>query len=254
MPAGRSTSTRADPASERELLLVRAEAEADRRNFDAAGADARDVLERAMADGDHRHEADARRRLGRLPRCRASSSTRRELDLAIDLARSIGDERRLADTLRARGFAEVFGGSLGDARAYLDGAMEIYHEIGDEQGHAWTHQNLAWVAFQSGDFADAERQLVEANQRFAELGDANGVSWAQGLQAWVMYFQRRFDEAEALAASVEGEAKRLGNSWASLMMQTLLANLRLWTGRLSEAERWPSAPRRASASSTIDTG
>ena len=228
---------RADPASERELLLVRAEAEADRRNFDAAGADARDVLERAMADGDHRHEADARRRLGQIAEMQGELvEARRELDLAIDLARSIGDERRLADTLRARGFAEVFGGSLDDARAYLDGAMEIYHEIDDERGHAWTHQNLAWVAFQSGDFADAERQLVEANQRFAELGDANGVSWAQGLQAWVMYFQRRFDEAEALAASVEGEGRRLGNSWASLMMQTLLANLRLWTGRLSEAE------------------
>ena len=79
--------------------------------------------------------------------------------MAIDLARSLGDDRRLADTLRARGFAEVFGGSLDDARAYLDGAMEIYHEIDDERGHAWTHQNLAWVAFQSGDFADAEQQL-----------------------------------------------------------------------------------------------
>ena len=72
-----------------------------------------------------------------LPRCRARLvEARRELDLAIDLARSIGDERRLADTLRAREFAEVFGGSLDDARAYLDGAMEIYHEIDDERGHA----------------------------------------------------------------------------------------------------------------------
>ena len=30
--------------------------------------------------------------------------------LAIDLARTLGDDRRLADTLRAWGFAEVFGG------------------------------------------------------------------------------------------------------------------------------------------------
>ena len=228
----------ADPASERELLLVRAEAEADRRNFAAATADATDVLERAVADGDHRHEADARRRLGQIAEMQGElAKARRELDQAIELARALGDDRRLADTLRARGFAEVFGGSLDDARAFLDGAMEIYHEIDDERGHAWTHQNLAWVAFQSGDFADAEQQLVEANQRFAELGDASGMSWAQGLQAWVMYFQRRFEEAEALAAAVEGEGRRLGNSWASLMMQTLLANLRLWTGRLADAEQ-----------------
>ena len=81
------------------------------------------------------------------------------------------------------------------------------------------------------------------------------MSWAQGLQAWVMYFQRRFDEAEALAASVEGEGRRLGNSWASLMMQTLMANLRLWTGRLADAEQLAErALRRASASSTTATG
>ena len=50
-----------------------------------------------------------------------------------------------------------------------------------------------------------------------------------------MYFQRRFGEPGARRVG-RGEGRRLGNSWASLMMQTLLANLRLWTGRLSEAE------------------
>ena len=61
--------------------------------------------------------------------------------------------------------------------------------------------------------------------------------WADGLLAWVFYFQRRFDEAEALATTVEGDARRRADSWAGLMMQTLLANLRLWTGRLAEAEQ-----------------
>ena len=52
------------------------------------------------------------------------------------------------------------------------------------------------------------------------------------------YFQRRFDEAEALASAVISEARRWGDTWAVLMMQTLLANLRLWTGRLAEAEQF----------------
>ena len=55
--------------------------------------------------------------------------------------------------------------------------------------------------------------------------------------AWVSYFQRRFDDAEALALSVEADARRWGDTWPALMMQTLLANLRLWTGRLAEAEQ-----------------
>ena len=109
----------------------------------------------------------------------------------------------MADSLRARGFAEAFGGSVPVGRAHLDEAMEIYHEIDDERGHAWAHQSLAWVAFQSGDFDEAETQLPEAEQRFEAFGDHSGVSWAAGLRAWVSYFLRRFDEAQELAMAVE---------------------------------------------------
>ena len=165
-------------------------------------------------------------------------TSRDQLEAAIEIFREIGDRRRLADSLRARGFAEAFGGSLPVGRAHLDEAMEIYHDIDDERGHAWAHQNLAWVAFQGGDFNEAEVQLAEAQQRFQELGDHTGVSWAAGLQAWVSYFQRRFDEAEELALAVESDARRWGDPWATLMMQTLLANLRLWTGRLADAEQF----------------
>jgi class 3 adenylate cyclase/tetratricopeptide (TPR) repeat protein len=228
----------ADPAMERALLLVRAEAELERRNFAQASADAGEVLAAALAAGDRLDEGEARRRLGSVAQMQGDLPTaRRELGAAVDLFRGSGDERRLANALRARGFAEVFGGSLDEARHLLGEAMDIYHRIDDERGHAWTHQNLAWVAFQGGDFADAEVQLAEAKARFEELGDANGVMWADGLMAYVLYFQRRFDEAEAMAVRVEADARRWADTWASLMMQTLLANLRLWTGRLAEAEQ-----------------
>jgi tetratricopeptide (TPR) repeat protein len=227
-----------DPVDERWLLLARADAEAERRHFPQALADAEEVLAGAVAAGDPIQEGEARRRLGSIAQLQGDLATaRRELGAAVELFRSVGDDVRLAGALRARGFAEVFGGSLDDARWLLGEAMELYHRIDDERGHAWTHQNLAWVSFSSGAYDDAERDLTEAKQRFRELGDANGVLWADGLMAWILYFQRRFDEAEALATSVEGDARRRGQTWAGLMMQTLLANLRLWTGRLAEAEQ-----------------
>ena len=228
----------ADPSTERKLLLVRASAELEQRRFAEASADAQRVLDGALADDDTVQEGSARRRLGTIAQMQGDLPTaRRELAAAVELFRTVGDERRLANALRTRGFAEVFGGSLDDARAYLGEAMEIFHAINDERGHAWTHQNLAWVAFQSGDFDDAEVQLIEARERFENLGDRTGMSWAEGLQAWVSYFQRRFDDAEELALSVEADARRWGDTWPALMMQTLLANLRLWTGRLAEAEQ-----------------
>ncbi|MGI9052567.1 MAG: tetratricopeptide repeat protein, partial [Ilumatobacteraceae bacterium] len=229
---------RADAATERRLLLIRATALIEQRRFAGATSDARAVLEAALADGDPVHEGEARRRLGTLAQLQGDLVTaRRELDAAVETFRQLGDDHRLANALRSRGFAEAFGGSLLDARVYLDQAMTMFKEVDDERGHAWTHQNLAWVAFQAGDFNDAEVQLVEARERFEELGDHTGVAWAAGLQAWVWYFQRRFDEAEELALQVEADARRWGDRWPMLMMQTLLANLRLWTGRLAEAEQ-----------------
>ena len=181
-PAGRSTCHPRDPEVERGLLLVRAEAELERRKFAEAVADAEEVLAGALG---RRRRASTRARPAAAsaasPRCRATcrrrgASSARPSTCSARPATSAG----LANALRARGFAEVFGGSLDDARWLLDEAMDIYHRIDDERGHAWTHQNLAWVAFQAGDFADAEVQLAEAKERFEALGDANGVIWADG--------------------------------------------------------------------------
>ena len=229
----------ADPSVERWLLLIRAEGEGERRNIAQAVADAEEVLSGALAAGDTVQEGEARQRLGAVAQLQGDLTTaRRELGAAVDLFRAAGDERRLAGALRARGFAEVFGGSLDEARWLLGEAMEMYQHLDDERGHAWTHQNLAWVSFSAGAYEEAERELEEARRRFCDLGDANGVLWADGLLAWVCYFQRRFDDAEALATAVEGDARRRADSWAGLMMLTLLANLRLWTGRLAEAEQF----------------
>ena len=229
----------ADAFTERELLLVRCTAETEQRALAEATSDAERVLESALADRHRVHEGEARRRIGTIAHMQGDlPSARRELDAAMAVFSELDEPGRLAHALRERGFAECFGGSLPSARAYLDQAMQIYHDIDDARGHAWTHQRLAWVAFQAGDFADAERELLEAEEIFEELGDRGGVSWAAGLRAWVAYFQRRFDEAEALALSVESESRRWGDSWPSLMMQTLLANMRLWTGRLADAEQF----------------
>jgi len=236
--AGRALALcQADPDTERELLLIRATAEIDMRQFPAANADARNALQSALADDDELAEGEARRRLGTVAHMQGDLSTsRRQLDAAVDIFRRAGDDKRLANALRARGFAEVFGGSIPAARTYLGEAMSLFGTLGDERGQAWVGHNLAWAAFQGGDFADAETLLGESRRRFDRLGDRVGGHWAEGLLAYVTYFQRRFDEAEALASAVISDAKRWGDSWALLMMQTLMANMRLWTGRIAESE------------------
>jgi len=226
-----------DAVLARELLLLRALAQVERRSVELARADALDALEAALAAGDRRHEATARRLLGILHQRDGNlPAARRELGASVDIFRELGDDIELSASLRERGLAEVFGGSLNDADWLLGEAEGLSERMGDRRGQAWVRQHQAWVAFLSGDTELAERRLLTAAQEFDLLGDGAGRGWASGLLAYVRYYQGRFDEAEALATKVRAESAALGDPWAPAMMDSLVAAIRLWTTRFSEAE------------------
>ena len=239
----RRQSTRAldlgpsDSAIARELLLLRAQAQAERRAVGPALADAEDALDAALSAGDRRQEGIARRLLGILhQRDGDLAGARRELGSSVDIFRDSGDDVELAASLRERGLAEVFGGSLRDAEWLLGEAEELTERMHDIRGRAWVRQHQAWVAFLSGDAALAETRLLTAAQEFDLLGDRFGRGWAAGLLAYVRFYQRRFEEAEALAVEVRRDSMELGDPWAPAMMDSLIAAIRLWSSRFVEAE------------------
>ncbi len=226
-----------DAAIARELLLLRAQAEAERRVVAPALADTEDALEAAVAADDRRHEGIARRLLGILhQRDGDLAGARTELGASVDIFRELGDDAELASSLRERGLAEVFGGSLGDAEWLLGEAEALTERMQDLRGRAWVRQHQAWVAFLSGDAALAESRLLTAAQEFDLLGDRFGRGWAAGLLAYVRFFQRRFEEAEALAVEVRRDSLELGDPWAPAMMDSLIAAIRLWSSQFVEAE------------------
>ncbi len=226
-----------DAVVARELLLLRAQAQAERRVVGPALADAEDALEAAVAAGDRRQEGVARRLLGILhQRDGDLAGARSELGASVDIFRELGDDTELAASLRERGLAEVFGGSLGDAEWLLGEAEALTERLHDLRGRAWVRQHQAWVAFLSGDAALAESRLLTAAQEFDLLGDRFGRSWAAGLLAYVRFYQRRFEEAEALAVEVRRDSLELGDPWAPAMMDSLIAAIRLWSSRFVEAE------------------
>jgi class 3 adenylate cyclase/tetratricopeptide (TPR) repeat protein len=226
-----------DAVVARELLLLRAQAQAERRMVAAARADAEDALDAATSAGDRRQEGIARRLLGILhQRDGDLAGARRELGASVDIFRESADDSELASSLRERGLAEVFGGSLGDAEWLLGEAEALTERMNDVRGRAWVRQHQAWVAFLSGDAELAESRLLTAAQEFDLLGDRFGHGWAVGLLAYVRFYQRRFEEAEALAVEVRRNSMELGDPWAPAMMDSLIAAIRLWTSHFVEAE------------------
>ena len=161
-PAVRSTCSRADAVTERELLLVRCTAETERRAF-------------AEADVGCRTSARERaRRPSRGARGRGAPSHRHDRSHAGRPVRRPA-RARLGDRALFRRLDEPAGSPMRCASAASPRCSavrcrrpaptstrrwQIYHDIDDARGHAWTHQRLAWVAFQAGDFADAEQRAA----------------------------------------------------------------------------------------------
>jgi len=221
-----------------QLQLLRAEALVEQRSYAAARADIDTVLAYATEYEDLALEAESRRLLGSLHHLEGHLELGRvELGAAVELLRTTDTPDRLARALRARGFIELFGGSLVDAEWFFGEADAIYRSLEDQRGMAWIEQHRAWISFLSGDLDEAHARLHHAAETLGRLGDRNGVGWAFGLLAFVEFFQRHFDEAEALAETVSHDADERGDDWAAGMMQTLLANMRLWQGKLDDAVR-----------------
>ncbi|MEY2581205.1 MAG: hypothetical protein QOE09_1054 [Ilumatobacteraceae bacterium] len=219
-----------------QLQLIRAGALLELREFDAARTDLDSALASSSQRGDVAAEGDAHRLLGTMHHAAGRiEEARLELGQAVDLLRTVDRPDRLARALRARGFIELFGGSLVDAEWFFGEADTLYRLLEDQRGLAWLEQHRAWISFLSGDMSLARDRLNHAADALDKLGDRNGVGWAFGLLAFVEFFERHFAEAEALAELVIREADQRGDEWAVGMMQTLLADLRLWQGDLGEA-------------------
>jgi len=220
-----------------DVLLIRARAHSERRQNGPARVDATDVLDVAVANGDQRREAIARRLIGVVAQQQGELDVAREqLTVSVDLLRELGDRHELTTSLSDRGFVEVFGGSLDDAERILGEAEAMAEELDDSRRLAWIRQHQAWVAFLAGDTGLAEQRLITSSGLFDDLGDRTGTGWAMGLLAYVRFFERRFADAEEMASTVRRDAVELGELWAPAMMDSLMASIRLWTGRFTEAE------------------
>ena len=232
------------PADLAHLHLVRATAYIEQRAFAEATADIDALQGIAEALHDVTIEAEAHRLRGSLSQVAGRiDDARRELGEAVDLLRGVERPELLARALRIRGYVEMFGGSLSEAEWYFGEADGLFTELGDERGSAYIEQHRAWISFLSGDLPTARERLNHSAETHSRLGDRNGVGWAFGLLAFVEFFEGRFAEAEELAAIVGTEAEQRGDVWAASMMDTLLADLRLWQGKLEDAANFADKAR-----------
>ena len=151
---------------------------------------------------------------------------------AVEAWVTLGDIHGEAEAVRARGRVSMFAGQTVAAEAELAEALALYREAGDRRGEAWSLQNLATISFFKGDAAKAEERLGRAEVTFRELGDFGGLNWTFAVLAWVRFMQGNREEAERLALEQLPESETTGNRWVTAILQMLLGNIALWSGRV----------------------
>jgi len=223
-----------DDATRLRLLLGRARAAAEQRDLADAQRDVDAVL--LGADDDTHACADAMTLLADIQTMEGDYVAAREtIEVAISKWRALRDVHGEAEAIRVRGRNSMFSGDMGAAEADLAQALARYQEAGDRRGEAWALQNLATISFFRGDALTAEKRLSRAEATFRDLGDFGGLNWTFAVLAWVRFMQGQRDEAERLALAQLPESEATGNRWVTAILQILLGNLALWSGRASTA-------------------
>ena len=219
-----------DDTTRLRLLLGRARSAAEQREIGGARRDVDIVL--TAADEESRAHAEALTLLADLQTMEGDYPSALEtVEGAIAAWRVLGDVHGEAEAIRARGRTSMFSGSMAKAEADLVEALARYRDAGDRRGEAWALQNLATISFFQGDAPKAEERLGRAEATFRDLGDYGGLNWTFAVLAWVRFMQGRRDDAELLALEQLPESETTGNRWVTAILQMLLGNIALWSGR-----------------------
>ncbi len=129
---------------------------------------------------------------------------------ALELAREVGDERLLTDTLNAAAVGAMNSGEFDRADRFFTEALDLSRKLGDEFNEARVLGNLGEVARQRGDLKTAEARYEQAlhHQRrtgWGQLGAYNllNLGLLSRQRENVTGAFERYKEALALAHSLE---------------------------------------------------
>ena len=228
---------RRSPSPERwRALLGRGRAAVQRRHLDAARDDLLAVLAEATEAGELRPQAEALTLLGDGGDDAARTTSPRRRSARRSSAGASSTTRRAAPTCCA-GSACRTSSAATSSRPSGSSPRRSARSARRAASGARRGRCRTWRGSRSRT-ATSRTPRTGSRSRptsFGELGDWGGLSWAYGLLAFVRYNQGRLEEAAALAEHIAIEGRETGNRWAVGMMDVLLANVALWSGRMSES-------------------
>ncbi len=144
--------------------------------FEDARADMQTVLDVARERHDTSQEWEALLEIGRLWSESDYGCAGKYVQAALELARSLGDDRKIAHSLNRSGNWHINIGEPGRARGDHEEALAIFERLNDDAGLAETLDLLGMAKYLSADFSGSAASFRQSIQMFRERGDNRGLS------------------------------------------------------------------------------
>jgi tetratricopeptide (TPR) repeat protein len=208
------------------LLTVRAEAERDLGDYDAAvetGEELREVAERRDA-ADFRAEALHQLGVVALERSEYDAAHER-LERALETALDAEDRGRAADVRNALGVVAKRTGSLERAADHWTAAREDYEAVGDRHQTAKVANNLGLVAKDRGDYDAALTQYRGAQAELERVGDVATAALVRMNRGNVAELRGEFERAREWLTGAVDAFEAAGRSHHAAVARLNLGNL-----------------------------
>ncbi|MBI4312145.1 MAG: tetratricopeptide repeat protein [Chloroflexi bacterium] len=151
---------------------------------------------------------------------------------SLELNRRLGNDKSVAGNLYQLGILAQNQGRPEEARDLYQQARAIFKRLGDEGAIASTVHQLGMLAYSQGYMDEAHELYHQARATFARLGDQQGIASTLHELGRVAQRQGRRDEASDLYRQSLGIKKRLGD-------QQGIAAILHQLGNLAEAQDLP---------------
>ncbi len=171
------------------------------------------AVEAARASGDRETEVLALAKLGALRVFSGDAAGEADLDRALELAASTGDEWLAAIVESDRASAASASGREKTAHSLRAYALDAFRRLGDEDRVGIVSGYLGAASLTLGRYEDARRQCEEALAALRAVGDRRAVGHVTGFLARA--HARSGDPARALALFEEAiaEERAFGDAW-----------------------------------------
>jgi predicted ATPase/class 3 adenylate cyclase len=157
------------------------------------------------------------------------------LEEAVDVARSVGDQLVVAASLSWLGFARLLLDDLTGARAAFEECRRVSAELGGPLMLGFAISKLGLLADAESDYATAIRLHLEARELFARAGDEAGAGYTQSRASMSAYCLGDYELAmEHALAGYEG-FERANHRWGMTAALCRLGFAATALGRFDEA-------------------